>query len=201
MLLFCAQGEGHESGLTTGHPDGKPSANAEHTDDPSLPGKYTRVLANYKIPDTNLIAANGSPTSLLAELDVNKPVMLNFIFTSCNTICPVLSASLAQMRDKMGHEANALRMVSISIDPEHDTPARLQAYAGKYHAGPEWRFLTGDAANALLLQQAFDVYRGGKMNHVPVTFLRAAHASSWVRLEGLANADDLLREYRGLTSP
>jgi len=164
-------------------------------------GDYTRTLADYNVPDIALVAADGGTTSLLTELRNDKPIMLNFIFTSCNTICPVLSATFTQVRDQLGHEARTLRIISISIDPEHDTPQRLQAYARKYRAGPEWRFLTGDITDILLLQRIFNVYRGAKMNHASVTFLRAAHADSWIRLEGLTSADDLLREYRSLPSP
>lgn len=90
-------------------------------------------------------------------------------------------------------------MVSISIDPEYDTPARLRTYARKFHAGPQWSYYTGTMEASIAMQKAFDVYRGDKMNHSPVTFLRVGAGSPWLRLDGFATPDLLLSEYRRLT--
>ena len=89
-------------------------------------------------------------------------------------------------------------MISITIDPEYDTSARLQAYAARYHAGPQWQFLTGNREDIVAVQKAFDAYRGTKMNHEPLTFLRASVDAPWVRLNGLASAADVVKEYRQL---
>ena len=89
-------------------------------------------------------------------------------------------------------------MISITIDPEHDTPERLEAYAERFRAGSQWRFLTGDLDQIVAVQKAFDVYRGSKMNHEPITFLRVEEEAPWVRLDGLASAADVVREYQQL---
>lgn len=159
-----------------------------------------RTVKAYDIPDIPLVGMDRNKTSLRAELDSDKPVMLNFIFTSCTAICPVMSATFSEVQKALGPEREKLRLVSISIDPEHDTPERLKAYAAKYGAGPEWRFLTGTPADVVAVERAFDAYRGGKMNHVPLTLLRASPGAPWVRLDGFASADDLVREYRALAS-
>jgi protein SCO1/2 len=88
--------------------------------------------------------------------------------------------------------------VSISIDPEQDTPARLREYAGRFHAGPAWHHYTGTVEASIALQRAFDAYRGDKMSHVPVTFLRAAPGRPWVRIDGFASSAELEGEVRGL---
>lgn len=121
--------------------------------------------------------------------------MMNFIFTSCNTICPIMTAILAKVHATIGPSLPDLRFVSISIDPENDTPAKLIEYANRFKAGPNWQFLTGDVAELLQVQRAFDAYRGDKMNHVSLTLMRASSTFPWVRIEGLANAHDLMREY------
>jgi protein SCO1/2 len=91
-------------------------------------------------------------------------------------------------------------MVSISIDPDHDTPARLKAYAEKFQAGADWQFLTGTRADTLAVQRAFDAYRGSKMNHAPLTLLRASSGSPWVRLDGFASASELVAEVKKLSA-
>lgn len=162
---------------------------------------YVRTQAAYTVPDVKLVDADGSGVPLRSELaQQDKPVILNFIFTTCGAVCPVMSATFSQVQAALGPERNAVRMLSISIDPEEDTPAALKAYAGKYGAGPQWRMLTGSMDDSIAVQRAFGVYRGDKMNHQPATFLRAAPGQPWVRLDGFASADDILREVRQLRS-
>src|ERR1700740_3498254 len=81
------------------------------------------------LPGVLLERADGKQIALPAALNDNRPVVLNFIYTSCNSVCPLLSAVLAQFRDQLGSERAGVHLVSISIDPEEDTPRRLSAYA------------------------------------------------------------------------
>lgn len=161
---------------------------------------YERSVHSYQLPDRVLVDNNGQEMSLAQQLDAEKPVMLNFIFTTCTTICPVLSASFYQVRLELGEEKQQLQMISITIDPEYDTPERLQTYAERYKADAGWKFLTGEFEDIVAVQKAFDAYRGSKSNHEPLTFIRAPGADSWVRLEGLASASDIVQEYHGLVA-
>ena len=145
-----------------------------------------------------LVRADGKSVSLAGELDDGRPVLLNFIFTTCSSICPLVSQTLAQFQDRLGTEVSAVHLMSISIDPEQDTPARLADYARKFHAGPEWQYYTGTLAASLAAQRAFDVYRGEKMNHTPVTLMRAAPGKPWLRIEGFVTPDELVDAYRSL---
>jgi protein SCO1/2 len=139
----------------------------------------------------------GRSTSLRAALDTDEPVLLNFIFTSCTTVCPIMTAGFAQLRDRLGAERDGVRLVSISIDPDVDTVERLRAYAARHGAGGSWRFLTGSAAATRAAQIAFGAYRGDKGNHAPATYLRRARGASWEALDGLQSAQALLQAYRG----
>ena len=159
---------------------------------------YSRSLHRYDLPDLALVDMDGGKTSLLSEVNNDQPVMLNFIFTTCTTICPVLSATFSQVEQQLGPEREQVRMISITIDPEYDTPARLRTYAARYDAGPQWQFLTGKLEDIVAIQKAFNAYRGTKMNHEPFIFLRASADAPWVRLNGLASAADVVREYRQL---
>ena len=189
--------------LTTG-----PELRAEQEDDPHAhhrhmmkqPG-YARSEHAYEIPELQLIDMDNNKVFLPEALGGEGPVMLNFIFTSCTTICPVLSATFTQVQRELGPEADTVRMISVTIDPEQDTPQRLKAYAGRFNAAPGWQFLTGDLADIVSVQEAFDAYRGDKMNHLPLTYVRAAPGGPWVRLEGFASAAEVVAEYRQLQSP
>lgn len=71
----------------------------------------------------------------------------NFIFTSCPTRCPALTETMAKLQKRLKNMGDAVMLVSFSVDPERDTPEKLQEYAKKYHANPRrWRFLTGELA-------------------------------------------------------
>lgn len=165
---------------------------------PSAMKRAAVTTASYALPDVALVRDDGKRVSLRAEVDDGRPVALDFIFTSCTTICPVMSQTFARLQEKLGPDRARVHLVSISIDPEQDTPERLAAYARRFHAGPGWGHYTGTAEASVAVQRAFDAYRGDKMNHTPLTFLRAAPGRPWVRVDGFASPDDLASELREL---
>ncbi|MEJ2453210.1 MAG: SCO family protein [Candidatus Thiodiazotropha sp.] len=157
---------------------------------------YSRKLAVYEAPDVELIAEDNRAIQFADLLATDRPVMLNFIFTTCTTICPVLSASFKQVQDLMGSEAKEVLMISITIDPEYDTPEKLADYADRFSAGEQWTFLTGQIDDVVRVEKAFDIFRGSKTNHEPVTLIRSADKAEWVRIEGFANAEEIVAEYK-----
>jgi protein SCO1/2 len=156
---------------------------------------YVRSERAYGVPDVTLVDDRGRTVPLRDVLAAEEPVMLNFIFTTCNAICPVMSGIFARVPQELGSDAGKVRLVSISIDPEQDTPARLRAYAERFGAAPRWTFLTGTLRDVEAVERAFDAYRGDKMNHEPLTLLRAGPGRAWVRIEGFASPAELAREY------
>ena len=159
---------------------------------------YARFIHSYKVPNVNVVTQNGQKAQLSAILDHSKPVIVNFIFTTCNAICPIMTAILSKVHATIGPSSPNLRFVSISIDPEHDTPTTLAEYAKKFKAGANWQFLTGELAEMQQIQKAFDAYRGDKMNHTSLTLMRSANSNTWVRIEGNTTAHELIREYESL---
>ena len=152
----------------------------------------------YTVPAVQMTRDDGKIVSLPDEIDDGRPVVLNFVFTSCGSICPVMSAVLSQFDHELGADRAHVHLVSISIDPEEDTPARLRDYAKKFHAGPEWQHYTGTVAASLAAQRAFKVWRGDKMSHGPTTFVRAAPGAPWLRIDGFVTPDELLQQYHRL---
>lgn len=157
---------------------------------------FKRSVNDYAMPDVVLVDADDRPVKLRELMASPDPVMVNFIFTSCSTICPVMSHVFSELPATLGLYGKRLRMVSISIDPEADTPLQLKAYAKSLHAGERWKFLTGSTEDIKLVQLAFGAYRGNKMNHEPLTLMRQAAGASWIRIDGFVSPDALAREYR-----
>jgi protein SCO1 len=158
------------------------------------PPAAARSTGNYVAPDVMLVRSDGARVSFAHEIDDGRPVLLDFIYTTCTTICPVLSQTFAEVQKRLGPNAAKVKMVSVSIDPEEDTPSRLVEYAKRYRAGDQWSFYTGTVQASIQVQRAFDVYRGDKMNHSPVTLYRPAPGQPWVRLDGFATPDAVMGE-------
>ena len=97
-----------------------------------------------QVPDFELIDRRGN---VFTREDLRGTVFVaNFIFASCTSMCPMLSSEMARLQHTLQQEPfwDEIRLVSISVDPGHDTPAVLAEYADRYDADPEhWRFLTG----------------------------------------------------------
>lgn len=159
-----------------------------------------RSTAEYTLPSVSLLRQDGTRVSLPEELNDGRAVVLNFIFTTCTTICPVTSKVFSQLQDELGNYRDKVHLVSISIDPEHDTPEVLREYAKKIGAEEGWQFYTGTLAASVAAQRAFNVYRGDKMDHAPVTLLRLSPDKPWIRIDGFATADDLLHEFDAMVA-
>jgi protein SCO1/2 len=171
-----------------------------HHHEHHAPPELTRTVAAYDLPAVTMVRADGASVAFAADIDTGRPVILNFVYTSCTTICPVMTQIFARVQEELGAERDHVLLVSVSIDPEYDTVPRLAAYAKQFNAGPQWRFYTGSVKASVEIQKAFAVYRGDKMNHTPVTFLRAAPGRPWTRLDGFATPAELLKEYRRLAA-
>ncbi len=151
---------------------------------------------HYNLPELKVTRADGRRMSLLEAIDDGRPVMLNFIYTSCTAVCPVTSQVFMQVRERLGAERDKLNMVSFSIDPEQDTPHLLTEYAQRFGSAGVWPHYTSSSAAAVEIQRAFGGWRGDKMNHQPTTYLRMARGKPWLRLDGFYSPDALVAEYQ-----
>lgn len=182
---------------------GAARAHADHAHHAAAPAGLKRSeMAPLVLPAVQVLRQDGTRTDLRKLLDDGRPVMLNFIYTSCTAICPVTEQVFREARERLGRSRDTLHLVSISIDPEYDTPARMAEYARRFTDDDKWSFLTTGREDSVAIQKAFKAYQGDKMNHVPVTFLRAAGAQKpWVRLDGFASPAVLVTEVQSLLAP
>ena len=150
--------------------------------------------ADYSVPEVQLLDASGTSLPLQDLLASGEPIALNFIFTTCTTICPVMTATFAQLQRELGGDAERVHLVSISIDPEYDRPDKLAAYAKQFQAGGNWTFLTGDTSDIVNVLRSFDAYTGSKMSHRPITLLKRPDSEGWTRIDGLASGQSLAHE-------
>jgi protein SCO1/2 len=96
------------------------------------------------LPNNPVVSQDNKPLSFYDDALKGKITILSFIYTTCRDICPVVTARLSQLEEKLGSIVGKdVFFVSISIDPENDTPEKLKEYAEAFSAGPSWLFLTG----------------------------------------------------------
>jgi len=157
--------------------------------------KYTRTIESYTMPDVTLVNQDGMKVHFKELMKSRKPVIVDFIFGTCTTICPILSASFANLQHKLGPGSGNIQLVSISIDPENDTPKVMKEYLKRYRAKPGWTFLTGTRADIDKVMHAFNAYIPDKMSHYPLTFIHS-NDGKWIRLFGLMGSAEFVNECR-----
>lgn len=146
------------------------------------------------LPNVKLLNQSGKEINFQDEVNDKRIVVLSFIYTSCTAICPMTSQTLFRLQGKLADKLDKVHLMSISIDPEHDTPAILAQYSDKFHASKYWNHYTGTTEASIAVQKAVNAYRGDKMNHVPATFIWNGKGADWIRIDGFASADELLLE-------
>ena len=157
--------------------------------------RYQKTYSLFELPAHTFKDQHGNSHNIHDFLHADRPIIISFIFTSCTTICPVLTATLSSAQKELMNSDIKPMIISISIDPEEDTPERLATYAKEFNAAKNWIFLTGELAKIVEVQRALDSYRGSKLNHEPVTILKAP-GKKWLSLKGFTSAKDLVNEYR-----
>lgn len=158
--------------------------------------KYIRTVEKYIIPDVVLVNQDGKKVRIQSLLQGNTPVIVDFIYGTCTTICPVLSAGFVNLQGRLAAANLKVRLVSITIDPENDTPKVMKEYLKRYRAKPGWDFLTGSRADIDAVMRGFNAYIPDKMSHYPLNLIHSPKDGNWVRLLGIMSSREFLEEYQ-----
>jgi protein SCO1 len=157
----------------------------------------TRWGADY-FPNVTLTTQDGVPVRFYDDLIKGKIVAISLIYTSCKYTCPLETARLSQVAkllgDRMGRD---VFFYSITIDPDHDTPQVLKAYAANFHAGPGWTFLTGKQQDIELLSRKLGLYSepnpANPDGHTPSLLIGNEATGQWMRNSATDNPKFLAR--------
>ena len=125
----------------------------------AAPGSGGAIWGADYFPDVPLVTHEGKKVRFFSDLIKDKVVAINFIYTNCPDACALETAHLREvqkiLRDRVGRD---VFIYSISIDPAHDTPQVLKAYAEKFDVAQGWLFLTGKEADITLLRKKLGLY-------------------------------------------
>ncbi len=146
--------------------------------------------------DVVLINQDGQKVQLKSLLDSGEPVVLNFIYLNCTTICPTLSAGYATLQTRLGAGSRKVHLISITIDPARDTPEALKAYMQRFRAKPGWDSLTGTRTDIEKAMHGLNTFIPDLSSMVPITLIRPARSAKWTRLFGLMSSSEFIEECR-----
>jgi protein SCO1/2 len=149
--------------------------------------KPAPTAADTSIPDVKVTTQDGKTVDFYSDLIKGKVVAVNFVFTSCTTVCPPLGAIFGKLQEKQGDA----HLVSVSIDPEVDTPERLKTWSRKFGARPGWTLVTGKKDDITRILKAMNAYSSDFANHQPVTIVGNDATGTWKRTYGFTTAAKL----------
>jgi cytochrome oxidase Cu insertion factor (SCO1/SenC/PrrC family) len=165
----------------------------DHVEEPAHEVK-TSASSKMSIPDTELLDQDGRKLHFYTDLVKGQTVVINFIFTTCTTICPPLGATFARVQKELGDKVGRdVRFISISVDPATDTPERLKAWGEKFHAGEGWTFVTGNKPEVDELLRALGASSARREDHSPTVLIGNDAQGHWTRTYGLANTSKLVQ--------
>ena len=194
FLLFLSVSAPGQSPAATPAQKQKPTAPASLVQADETPSGSTRTPAEKYFSDVELINQDGKKLRFYSDVLKDKVVVINAFFTTCTATCPAMNRNFEKMQEALGQRLGKdAFLVSITVDPETDTPARLKEYGNRFHARPGWTFLTGKKENVDWALYKIGQYVETKNDHTNVFIIGNEPKGLWKKAFGLANADELMR--------
>lgn len=151
------------------------------------PGQSAEV--HLQIPNMELLNQDGQQVRFVSDVIKNRVAVIDTVFTTCTTICPVMGANYARLaktlKARLGHE---VIMISVSVDPLNDTPGQLKGWSAKFYKGPGWVLLTGPKSQVDALLKALGLFTPERQDHQS-SILIGNQASGWMRASALSSPD------------
>lgn len=140
-----------------------------------------------------LVDQDGKTQRLYSDLIQDKVVVIDFMFTSCTGACPIMSNNFAKIQDWLGDRlGKEVYLLSVSVDPANDTPAKMKEYAARYKARPGWYFLTGSPENVGAALRKLGNYVENPEAHQNLFLIGNDKTGLWKKAFGLAEPDALI---------
>ena len=162
-----------------------PPPGAQDAPKPSVPKRLDENEQRKYFTDLPLLTQDGTPVRFYTNVLKGRLVLISFIFTNCTEICPILMRNLVDVQEKLGERfGKDVFFVSISVDPEDDTPGELKKYAERYEAKPGWTFLTGKKENVDWVIYKLGQYTADFEDHSMMFLLGDVKNARWAKLRG-----------------
>jgi protein SCO1/2 len=155
--------------------------------------------ADIDLRDRTLLNQEGREVKFVSEVIGERIVVMDFVYTTCTNVCPVLTALLSQVQRKLGERlGDEVVMVTVTVDPIRDTPQRLKAHAAKYGAGEGWTWLTGPKPVVDDVLNGVGAYSANFEDHPPMVLVGDGRTGHWSRFFGFPSPDRIIDRVKAL---
>ena len=141
-----------------------------------------------------LVNQNGEKMRFYHDLLQGKTVIINTFFATCQASCLPITRNLEKVQealgDRLGKDAH---IISISVDPDVDTPPELKAFSKKFHARPGWYFLTGNKEDVAFVLKKLGQYVEDKNDHYNIVIIGNDRTGLWKKAFGLAKSEEIIK--------
>lgn len=139
------------------------------------------AAAEQYFTNTELVDQDGRTRRFYADLLRGRKVLINFAFTSCSGVCPVMTANLARAQELLQKRGERVTILTITVDPENDTPPVLKRFAQKFKAGAGWSFLTGTPGNVAAVLKRLGGLAARPSEHSAKLLIGDTSTGMWVK--------------------
>lgn len=149
--------------------------------------------------DTELIDQDGRVHRFYSDLLDGRIVVIDSVFTTCTLVCPVLGQKMKSLQEAAGDRlGDDVLLLSISVDPETDTPAKLKAFGAQYGARDGWYFLTGSRENVSRVLAKLGFAVDDKESHSTIVLMGNEQTGLWKKTNGLASSGELVKLFQSV---
>ena len=164
---------------------------------------YTAYILREHFPNIALVNQDGKRVRFYDDLIKGKTVVIQFMFANCDRLCPMVTPNLVKVQKQLQQQApGEVSFVSITVDPEHDTPEVLQAYRKRFHVQPGWQFLTGRRTDIERLRRELGVFdpEDTQFEHMNVITIGKEPMGRWLCMRALDRPNVIAYTVLQLTS-
>jgi len=144
--------------------------------------------AAANVADVAVRDQDGRELRFNRDLVKGRVVAINFVFTGCSAVCPLMGANFASVQQLLGDRAPQAALISVSIDPLNDTPAKLREWRDKFSKKQGWTLVTGRQNDMDRLLQSLGAAAPDPGSHAPfILIVDGVNGGPWLRMDGLAD--------------
>jgi protein SCO1 len=153
------------------------------------PPPAAHYFANLSLTDQN-----GRRVDLYNDLMKGRTVVINSFFASCTASCPVMARTFIYLQSQLGERVGRdVVLVSITVDPEHDTPEKLKEYAARMGTKGGWYFLTGTRAEIDAALKKIGQNSEGRDGHLNIVVIGNDRTGLWKKANGVASSTEIYK--------
>ncbi|AUX41163.1 photosynthetic protein synthase I [Sorangium cellulosum] len=159
------------------------------------------AAAEKYFTNTELVDQHGRVHRFYEGLLRGRKVLINFAFTSCKGACPTMTANLARVQELLRARGERVTLLTITVDPENDTPAALKQYAARFKASEGWYFLTGAPANVAAVLRRLGGQVRRPEEHMMTLLVGDTSTGVWLKTFATEQPETLVHLVQHLNDP